>query len=124
MLIYFPEQSQMVSVDKEAGVACGETSTILSMFFLCYLIKYLNSIHGKVEFMNCRYPIFKFCLFSVTRTFFTCNILKPKESELTIVYPEPQIGSEEEQLITKVKQNVRMFSISNWTAREGSHENR
>ena len=49
---------------------------------------------------------------------------KSRESELTIVYPEPPIGTEELQLIKKVKQNMQMFSISNWTAREDSHENR
>ena len=47
---------------------------------------------------------------------FTLTILptQPKESILTVVYPEPPIGFEEKQLITKVRQNVQLLSLANW----------
>lgn len=37
-----------------------------------------------------------------------------KESELTVVYPEPPIGSEESQLIVNVWQNVQLSSLADW----------
>ena len=47
---------------------------------------------------------------------FTLAILptQPQKSILTVVYPEPPIGLEEEQLITKVRQNVQLLSLANW----------
>lgn len=39
---------------------------------------------------------------------------QPKESKLTVVYPEPPIGTDEVQLIAKVRQNVKLLSLADW----------